>query len=102
MKIWTNHEHARLLKLIEEGMTNRQIAEAIGRPYTSVRARIHLYGLRGGPNLAAPKEKAPISRAELIEWYSLGWRVDSFDSDRCIMIWPHATGPVLPSREIVA
>jgi predicted nucleic acid-binding Zn ribbon protein len=50
-KRWTQADDQILMKLIEEGMTQREIAERLKRTVYSVRWRVQKLGLVGGKNV---------------------------------------------------
>lgn len=77
---WTAPEHARLVKLVEMGKTNREISSALGRSMDTVHGRVFYHNLRGRPKIHPPIQPAMahIEKADVPAWYLEGWRFAGF------------------------
>lgn len=53
-QLWTPEEDAGLRRMLAEGRTHRAMAEALGRPRSSIESRMNTLGLRARPVLAPP------------------------------------------------
>lgn len=91
MKPWTNHEVRNLRDMVAAGVTDdRAISQYIGRSRKSVqykRYELRMFYPRRTltvvPARSPPqKETLTISKADLIEYYGLGWRVTWFDGNQ--------------------
>jgi len=76
---------------VNEGKTNQEISDIIGRTKCAISARAQEYKLRTGSPVEAPKMFVPktelICEAEVPDWYALGWRFVGFYGSRCKMEW---------------
>ncbi len=104
---WAPWEHNKLIRLVAEGKSNREIAGMIGRTQCAVGARAQEYRLRTNP---VEPPKITIAKTELIgevdvpAWYALGWRFVGFYGSRCKMEWTSSRPerrPGYKSRHIV-
>ncbi len=106
---WTDEDEQEMLRLAEEGLSTREMAQRLNRTPRAIQSRFEFMGVRrrrpkvrSRPSapIAPAKETVRISRAEVPPWYALGWRFFCFDGEACIFEWPHASAPVRPELEV--
>lgn len=106
MRAWTNKEHAEFERLLGEGKNCRQVSVALNRSYCSIRSRVAARGLSQKRLcvLRAPRQPTTIiTKADVPDWYAIGWRFAGFDGDgHCIMYWPHRCEPMFIEGELRA
>jgi hypothetical protein len=88
---WASWEHSKLVRLVAEGKTNREIAGIIGRTQCAVGARAQEYRLRSNDPIGVPEmviaKTELIGETEVPAWYALGWRFAGFYGTRIKMEW---------------
>lgn len=104
---WERWEHAKLVRLVADGMTNREIAKIIGRTQCGVHSRARTFRLRSNPPPAPAPVCAPtvvrIAWHQVPDWYALGWRFIGFSHARlCEMEWQSSRPERWVSAEAVA
>jgi hypothetical protein len=99
---WSEQDRARAAFLFDEGKTNAEIADALGRKPDAVRTWIYNY-------IRIPKRpdtidypKATITESQVEQFYLLGWRFIGSDGDRQICEWRASGEPRWPEAARVA
>lgn len=94
---WSDDDRARAKFLFDEGLTNAEIAAALGRKPAAVCAWIH-HNLR----IIKPVEpieylQAKVTGNQVAEFYSLGWRFVGTADGLHVCEWRSSTEPRWPS-----
>lgn len=88
MKRWAPWEHAKLIALVKEGKTCREMARIIGRSQCAVRGRARTFKMRWRdvePPKVITMTAAQIRSRDVPDWYEQGWRFVGFNGELCVM-----------------
>lgn len=96
---WTPQEHLLAERLKREGMTNKEIAVAIGRTHCAV---ISWSTARGRRERAAREVREAVRMLirpdDVIAYYELGWRFVGFEGALCAFEWQSTREPQWPVK----
>jgi hypothetical protein len=93
---WSDEDRARAAFLFDEGKTNAEIANALGRKPDAVRAWIHHYMRIPKPISVIDYPKAKIAESQVEQFYLLGWRFVGSEGGLHVFEWRASGEPRWP------
>jgi hypothetical protein len=89
---WMLSDENTIVTLLGEGWDYQEIATCLGRSRATVKERAwRLLGPSRTRKIADKRPRISISKSELPSRYAEGWRVESFEHDAVVCVWPHKT-----------
>lgn len=99
---WTVEQSDAAFRMADQGLNNAQIARKLGRTQNAVCSRLQMRKRVFDSAVELPPKpipKAIITKDEVPEFYSLGWRLASFVYGAIVFEWPRQDTPIYPQSD---
>ena len=98
---WTEADRATAKTLYAAGLSNSEIASALGRNADAVRAWVHHNCRVWREPEVIEYPRVVISRADVLNYYAIGWRFAGFENGECVFEWRASGMARMPSHHSV-
>ena len=102
---WSPEENDTVFVLADQGMSTMQIAMKMQRTQNAVAWRIRMRKRFFDARRPAVRQRHPIAtiaKADVPDFFALGWRLASFEGGTIVFEWPHGGTPMYPQRAVAA